>query len=116
MTDQILHKQSYNVCPHHPNYHIYATKNWQNCAPKGSTVLPEQPISGSQNSSQNCPVLAARTAARAAVLARTVLPKLAAQFRQNKAVLAENNTARTPKLAVHMYQTMLLQYTACINL
>jgi len=34
---------------------------------------PELASSGCQNSSQNCPVLAARTAARAAVLARTVL-------------------------------------------
>jgi len=45
---------------------LYAHKNWQNCAVKGCTVLPEQALSGSQNSSQNWPVLAARTGARTA--------------------------------------------------
>ena len=54
---------------------------------------PEQGSSGSQN----CPVLGARTAPKGAVLARTVLSKLAAQFRQNPAVLAENPTSRTPR-------------------
>jgi len=61
---------------------------------------PEQASSGIQNR----PVLGARTAAKAVVLARTVLSKMAAQFRQNQAVLAENPPSRTPVSAVHIYQ------------
>ena len=75
---------------------LYAPQNWQNCASKGCTVLPELAETGSQNCSQNWAVLVARTgartaqfwqpetAARAAVLARTVLSKLAAQFSRTR--------------------------------